>query len=85
MGSRDASRGREEWENIVALVNKVGWGLAMRLVVALCWSIVAGWPAAGSVCAPDASHGAFLAEWTQNYANNSYLGERTPKRTAGPP
>ncbi|MDE0662048.1 MAG: hypothetical protein OXI79_20645 [Gammaproteobacteria bacterium] len=37
----------------------------MRLVAAPWWLIVAGWPAAGSVCAPDAAHGAFLAEWTR--------------------
>jgi len=37
----------------------------MRLVVAPWWLIVAGWPAAGSVCAPDTAHGAFLAEWTR--------------------
>ena len=40
----------------------------MRLVVAPRWLIiayVAGWPAAGSVCVPDAAPGAFLAEWNR--------------------
>lgn len=38
----------------------------MRLTVTPRWLIIAcvpGWPAAGSVCAPDAAHGEFLAEW----------------------
>lgn len=38
----------------------------MRLAVTRLWLIiacVAGWPAAGSVCAPDAADDAFLAEW----------------------
>ena len=40
----------------------------MRLVVAPPWLIiagVAGWPAAGSVCATDAAHGALFAQWTR--------------------
>ena len=40
----------------------------MRLVVTPPWLIiagVAGWPAAGSVCAPDAANSALFAEWTR--------------------
>lgn len=40
----------------------------MRLVVAPRWLIIAsiaGWPAAGSVCVPDAGDDGFLAEWTR--------------------
>ncbi|MDE0192018.1 MAG: hypothetical protein OXQ90_11735 [Gammaproteobacteria bacterium] len=40
----------------------------MRLVVTPPWLIiagVAGWPAAGSVCAPDAANSALFAEWSR--------------------